>query len=100
MTTDRDAIVARVRSLRPALAESGVTHVAMYGSRARGDNREDSDLDLLVDVEGGRTFSLLDLIGIEHAIADEIGLAVAVTMRRSLSPDFRTAIAADTVEIF
>lgn len=97
---DRDTLVERIRRLRPMLVESGVTHVAMFGSRARGDHRDDSDLDLLIEVEAGRKFSLLDLIGVQHTIGDDLGLPVSATMRRSLEPKFDQAIQPDVVDIY
>lgn len=97
---NRDALVERIRRLRPVLTESGVTHVAMFGSRARGDHREDSDLDLLIEVQAGRKFSLLDLIGVQHTIGDDLGLPVSATMRRSLEPKFDQTIQPDVVDIY
>jgi len=47
-----------------------VTKLAIFGSRARGDARPDSDLDVLVEVEPDSRFSMLDLIGVEHIIKD------------------------------
>ena len=97
---DLREIEARIRGLRPKLAAEGVTHVAMFGSRSRGDHKPDSDLDVLIEVEEGRPFSLLNLIGVQHVIGDEIGLDVNAVMRRSLDPRFRREIEADIRDIF
>lgn len=93
-------IEGEIRALQPELAREGVSHVALFGSRSRGDARLDSDVDLLIDVSEDKPFSLLDLIGVEHAIGDRIGLPVNVVMRRSLVPHFARAIASDIIEIF
>jgi predicted nucleotidyltransferase len=74
--------------------------MAMFGSRSRGDHRPDSDLDLLIDVEPGRKFSLLDLIGVSHVISDSVGLAANVIMRRSLEPQMAETVRYDIIEIF
>jgi len=95
-----DALVERLRSLEDALAEQGVAHLAIFGSRARGDAREESDLDLLIDVAPGRKFSLLDLVKVEQQVTDEVGLPVSLVMRRSLLPDFAATIENDIVEVF
>lgn len=57
-------IIARLRAHQADLNSRGVEHLAIFGSRARGDDREDSDLDLLLDVPTGRRFSLFDLAGV------------------------------------
>ena len=47
---DKAAILARLREHEPALRERGVSHAAVFGSRARGDHRPDSDIDILVEI--------------------------------------------------
>ncbi len=59
---DRDALLARLRALRPAFEREGITRMWLIGSRARGDNRADSDIDLMIEIDEGRKFSLLDLV--------------------------------------
>jgi predicted nucleotidyltransferase len=100
VSLDRQDIEVRIRQLQARLAAAGVTHVAIFGSRARGDHRPDSDLDLLIEVEDGRGFSLVDLVGVQHIIGDDLGIQVNATMRRSLQPRFRNEITPDIREIF
>ena len=42
-----------LRADEPALRARGVRHAALFGSVARGDNRRDSDLDILIETEPG-----------------------------------------------
>ena len=98
--TGTEALVERLRSLEGPLSRQGVTHLAIFGSRARGDAAQESDLDLLIDIDPGRKFSLFDLIKVEQQLGESVGLPVSLVMRRSLLPDFEESIATDIVEVF
>lgn len=97
---NRNDIIAKLRSAAPTLKAEGVTKLAIFGSRSRGDAREDSDLDVLVEVAPDSIFSLLDLIGVEHIIEDVVGLPAQATMRRSLDERMARRIADDIIEVF
>ena len=100
LSLSRDALVAALTGLEPALRAEGVTSLALFGSRARGDNRADSDIDLLIEVDKERPFSLLNLIGVAHVVQDGVGGRADIVMRRSLEPRFRGEVDADQVMIF
>jgi|ERR1051326_3549441 len=97
---DRMSLVAHLRALQPKLRAQGVTRLAVFGSRARGDHGPDSDLDILVDVAPSNKFSLLDLIGVCHTIEDSLGIHTNAVMRRSLAPEMVEEIGSDVVEVF
>ncbi len=97
---NRRELISQILALRPALEAEGVKHVALFGSRARGDHSAKSDIDLLLDVEPGRRFSILDLIGVEHIVTDRTGITANAIMRRGLDDEFRSSIRADLVEVF
>ena len=97
---DKIEIIARLRAQQDALQKAGVEHLAIFGSRARGDNRPDSDLDVVLDLATNDKFSLLDLIGIEHVIADATGLNANALLRRSLDAQFTHTITNDLTQVF
>lgn len=67
------------------LAEKrGVHNVRVFGSVARGEQRLESDVDLLVDFEAGR--SLLDLTGLWLDLESALGCRVDVVSSRGLRP--------------
>jgi len=97
---NKDQMITRLAGLKSKLASEGVEHLAVFGSRARGDHTPESDLDILLDVVPGSHFSLLDLVGVQHIVEDEVGITTNPVMRRSLDDRFRKAIAADIIEVF
>ena len=56
--------------------------------------------DVLIEIEEGRKFSLVDLVGVQHTLGDAIGLDVTAIMRRSISPRLRRTIESDVVDVF
>ncbi len=81
-----------------SIAQShGARHVEVFGSRARGQARPDSDVDLLVTLEPGR--SLLDLIAIKQDIEDLLGLQVDVLTPGSVSPYLRDHVLREAVPL-
>jgi uncharacterized protein len=96
----RDEIVTTIRKNAEAIKAEGVTKLAIFGSRVRGDNRPDSDIDILVEVAPDVSFSLLNLIGVEHIIGDATGLQAQATMRRSIPTRVAERIADDILEVF
>jgi len=69
-----------LRDARPAILEIaeryGARNIRVFGSVARGDNRDDSDVDFLVDLDKGRT--LFDLGGLLMDLRDLLGVEVDV----------------------
>jgi uncharacterized protein len=96
----RDEIIAKVRETAPALRAEGVTKLAIFGSRARGDARPDSDLDVLIDIDPAARFSLLNLSGVGLMVEDATGLKTQVTTRCSLDDGMAQRIADDLIEVF
>jgi predicted nucleotidyltransferase len=96
----RDEIIAKIRANAAAIKAEGVTRLAIFGSRARGDQRPESDIDVLIEVPEDSSFSLLNLIGVEHIIEDATGLPAQAMMRRSLEPKMAERITDDIVEVF
>jgi predicted nucleotidyltransferase len=75
----------------------GCRNVRVFGSVATGENRSDSDVDFLVDVEPGRT--LFDLGGFLSDLRDLLGTDVDVVESRSVHPYIRDRVFAEAVRL-
>ena len=79
-----DQLRARRDEIVTVAAHHGAHNVRVFGSVARGDARPDSDIDILVVVDAGR--SLIDLIGLEQRLTERLGRPVDVFTEGGLSP--------------
>jgi predicted nucleotidyltransferase len=95
-----EEIRARLRAAAPALKAEGVTRLALFGSRARGDARPDSDLDVLIDTTSRGESPPFDLFKVLHLIEDATGLQPQVSIRDLLKPRMAERIADDLIEVF
>jgi uncharacterized protein len=78
-------------------AHHGARNVRVFGSMARADTHTNSDLDLLIDVEPGRT--LLDVIALEQDLEQLLGMRVEVLTEGGLSPYLRQRILAEAAAL-
>jgi len=78
-------------------ARYGARNVRIFGSVARGEARPDSDVDVLVDLEPGR--SLLDLGGLLMDLQDLLGCRVDVVTERGLRPRIRERVLREAVPL-
>ncbi|WP_119841358.1 nucleotidyltransferase family protein [Salinibacter ruber] len=77
--------------------EHGAYNVRLFGSVARGEDRPNSDLDLLVRMESGR--SLLDHVALKQDLEDLLGRDVDVVTEASLHPGLRDRVLREAVSL-
>ncbi len=98
MPADIYTLIAKKRDEIVAVAARyGVTNVRVFGSVARHEAREDSDLDLLVTFPPGA--SLFDLIGLEQDLSALLGLEVQVASDRGLRERVRATVMQEAVPL-
>lgn len=72
------------QTIKTILAPFEPTEIGVFSSYARGEEHEDSDLDLLVTF--GKRLTLLDLVGLEMELTEQLGIKVDLVTRNALSP--------------
>jgi hypothetical protein len=75
----------------------GASDIRIFGSLARGDTTEDSDVDLIVRFEPGR--SLFDHGGLIMELQDLLGVRVDVISEGGMSNRFRTHVTMEAVQL-
>jgi len=95
----QDAI-AVLRRNEPALRARGVRHAAIFGSVARGDNRPDSDLDIMIDIDPEAHVTVFDYVGLKDYVVSLFDGPVDVIDRDALKPHLRAPTAGDAVYAF
>lgn len=90
LQTYREEILAAARRY-------GAGNVRIFGSLARGEGNETSDLDLLVTLGEGR--SLLDLVGLKQDLEDLVHRPVDVVTERALSPYLRDRVLSEAIPL-
>ncbi len=96
---DREKIVAIVHEHSTKIRDRGVTRLGLFGSTARGDGGEASDIDVVIDVAPGRKFSLIDLAGLRALLCDLFQHDTDVVIREDLRPSFREEIDRETLRV-
>jgi len=91
----RDETIALLRQHMPEIRGFGVSRLAVFGSFARGEDRPDSDVDMLVEFE--QSVGLFTFVRLQRFLAELIGRPVDLAMPGSLRPEMRQAILAEAV---
>lgn len=86
------------RKILPILQRYGVKRVGLFGSYVRGEMGEDSDIDILVEIE--KDISLLDFVGLKLEIEETLGRKVDLVEYNTIKPLLRERILKEQVVIF
>jgi predicted nucleotidyltransferase len=96
----RADLIEVLRTYDAVLRENGATAVFVFGSRARGTARPDSDLDLFIDYDPTAQIpNMFRLMQIEERISAALGIPVTITTRDALHPLMKESIERDAVRI-
>ena len=95
--TGHGPLASRRGDILRVAARHGARNVRVFGSFVRGEAREDSDLDLLVDLDPGR--SLLGLAALMLDLQELLGRRVDVGTAAGLRPRYRDHILAEAVPL-
>ena len=91
-------IKTQISQLKTELYNSyGLSRIEIFGSLVRGEQRENSDIDVLVEFD--REVSLLDVAALQVYLSEQIGAKVDVELRRSIREELKDIIFAEAVPV-
>src|SRR3974390_3459805 len=95
----RDEVIAKLKHHEADLRRLGVEHLYLFGSTARDEAREDSDVDLFFDYPQGK-FGLYELMDVKDLAAKVLGRKTDIMTRDSLHKTLRASIEASAVRVY
>jgi predicted nucleotidyltransferase len=94
----RSDIIAALRAKASDIESFGATSLYLFGSVARNEATEESDVDLFVDYDPDR-FGFVELIRLRERISSILGRPTDLTTREGLHPILRPAIEAEAIKV-
>lgn len=96
---DSETVIRTLRAHEAELRAEGVSHVYLFGSVARGEADEKSDVDLFFDHDSP-TFGLFDLMRIKERLAEILATKVDAMTRDSVHRRIRKEVEAEAIRVF
>lgn len=96
----REVALSRLKPFERRLREQGIGALYLFGSTARGEASDDSDVDLLFDVVPGARVGLFEQAALMTELSSGLGAKVDLILRRELHPYLKPRIEADLVRVF
>ena len=94
----RNNALTILRKIKPALVQQfGVTQLALFGSTARDDARDNSDVDILVGFDGPATSARY--FGVQFYLEDHLGCQIDLVTEKALRPELRPFIEKDVIHV-
>jgi len=91
-------VVLKLKELKPAItARYKVKEISLFGSFVRGEQKENSDIDLLTEFD--ENADLFDLIGLELYLEDMLKRAVDIVPKQALRAELRETVLQQVVAI-
>ncbi|TIL94837.1 MAG: DNA polymerase III subunit beta [Mesorhizobium sp.] len=96
----RNEVIERLQRNADAIKGMGATSLYLFGSAARDEAQPDSVLDLFIDYDPARRFSLIDPVGIKQFLEEKMSTEIDITTRDSLHPMLKAEIERSAVRVF
>ena len=99
-TIDKEQVIATLKAHEQELKEAGIVRVRLFGSVARGDAGEASDVDLLAEFDKTKPISLISLVRLENRLSDLLGCKVDLAQEGALRARIRANVEREAAIVF
>lgn len=93
-------IAAIKRKVVPILKHYGVKRAGIFGSYARGEATNNSDIDILINIEKGKKFSLFDLSGLKIELEEKLKKKIDINTYKAIHPKLKNQILKEEIPLF
>jgi predicted nucleotidyltransferase len=97
---DRTAVIAKLREHAPELQAAGLMHVRVFGSTARAESNDASDVDLLVDFDPARRQTLVTVGSLQSRLSELLNARVDLSATEWMREPVRTRAVAEAILAF
>jgi hypothetical protein len=94
---EREQIIRLLSEQRPALDRLEIESLSLFGSVVRGENRPESDIDILVEFKSRATFGRY--IELKFFLEDLLGSRVDLVTHKALRPGMRPTIEREAIRV-
>ncbi len=91
MYMDRETILRKIRENREKLKNLGLSQIGLFGSYARNENNEESDIDLIIDFKAGEK-NFHNYMEACDILEDIIKVKIDIVTSESISPHIKPYI--------
>jgi uncharacterized protein len=100
LMSSAEAVIATLRAHKAELRAAGIARLALFGSVARGEATDRSDIDLAAEFDESRELSLLDVVRIERELGHLLGGSVELIQESCLRPRIKARFQREAIRAF
>lgn len=95
---DLNGIIEKLKEIKPVLeSEYEVEEVGVFGSYVRGEQKETSDVDILVSLRQGHSIGLIEFCGLKELLSEILGIPVDLITKKGIKPALKKYILGEVV---
>jgi uncharacterized protein len=100
MSMDKSQVISKLREHRDELTAAGIVHLRVFGSVAREEANESSDVDFIAEFDNEKKLTLLDMVGLESRLSELLQVKVDLTPAETMKHRVRATADKEAVLAF